>query len=320
MRAKPLLFLLLAVILVSTYFVIAEGEDDTGDTEGENNVLTCFDNTDKPVCLVSNCEFEFDAAGLDSAKCDFLPQNYILVRYRKDGIAGDGPVASGLVMPMDADGNLAPMRIADIPCANPLALKLAFFNYLAKEWVIIEGSSAFYTDKNGQPLENPSESSEYVMLKAEDVDFKAYFESVDYAYLAVLEMRMPYSEQNECVLTNCPSGKTLFTSDDYGVIEDSKLISGSKITFIYCPPVKGCEPSADGVCDRECPQNSDPDCGLCTSSPEPDCCDLSANSICDADCSGTDPDCVCAVTKDGCCSGKAGDPESEALAELFAAA
>ena len=65
-----------------------------------------------------------------------------------------------------------------------------------------------------------------------------------------------------------------------------------------------CENTDDGVCDPDCYQDVDPDCGNCTSSAN-DCCDDTSDGVCDTDCvAGVDPDCQtnCGLDSDDCCS------------------
>jgi len=90
---------------------------------------------------------------------------------------------------------------------------------------------------------------------------------------------------NDCVIANCNFGA-------YGLRPFSGLVGINKeITFSFCGFVPKCNANKDGLCDVNCFQGIDPDCGTC--SPEAsDCCLPSNDGICDIDCyEGVDIDC-----------------------------
>ncbi|PIN80698.1 hypothetical protein COV16_00410 [Candidatus Woesearchaeota archaeon CG10_big_fil_rev_8_21_14_0_10_34_8] len=297
-RVKLLSSLFLFVLLsLSVFFVFAEDAD----------ALTCF-NSDKDVCIVPNCEEEFSSLGLDAGKCSFDVDFSNIVLFSKSAIVD----SDGLLMPLGIDNNVFSLKTKEISCANPLSLKLAWFDYKQGDWTAIPESFAFYVDKNGNPS---NDVTDYVMLTLES---EGYFHDkigdLDKIYVAVIEARHPYTERDECIKTGCPRGKSIYVTDDYGLENDGKLAVGGKITFNYCPTVKGCKPDADGVCDKKCPQDIDPDCGRCTPDKN-DCCDLSADKFCDEDCGDADPDCSCSKEKDDCCSGIEGDVDCLPKAE-----
>lgn len=114
---------------------------------------------------------------------------------------------------------------------------------------------------------------------------------IDYVgYVAVIK-------DKKCVPTDC------FIPGFNTVPFDGIVLAGDTIRLGVCQITKGCDAAADGVCDRNCTQNLDPDCGtlMCTSQIN-DCCNPEYDGICDLDCSlGVDPDCADENYLDGLC-------------------
>lgn len=143
---------------------------------------------------------------------------------------------------------------------------------------------AYYDDSQGKWVERPTASK----LLANDVYLaQAYIRYV--GYVALLRTK-------SCVPLTCTSGgyKTKPIS--------SIVMVNEPITFEICGMTSQCEAIKDGVCDKNCPQNMDPDCSKvnCTSEAG-DCCVVSYDKKCDKDCAPyTDPDC-CRKADGFCC-------------------
>lgn len=245
-------------------------------------------------CLAVICESELSAlrpeADENWAKglCIFVAGETVPVRYSKSKLQE----LDELVLPKRTGSDLMPISKEDVSCSNPLSLKLAWFNYLEDDWEIIEQSETqFFND----------EESVVVVLNSEGIDWLVD-KGFDYYYLAIIEERRPYALTDVCAKINCPRGMLTYTVDDYNEPYDSKLLSGN-LEFRACPLPGKCNPASDGVCDRSCPQDMDPDCDMACTNKEGDCCDYSEDLVCDMDCPELDPDCACTIEADGCCSG-----------------
>jgi len=100
-------------------------------------------------------------------------------------------------------------------------------------------------------------------------------------YIAVIK-------SDRCVSTDCfiPGFSTVPFN---GIVN-----AGNPIKLGVCQITKSCDALANGVCNRKCTQDLDPDCeGITCTSQINDCCNPEQDKICDLDCAlGMDPDCA----------------------------
>ncbi len=104
---------------------------------------------------------------------------------------------------------------------------------------------------------------------------------IDYlGYIAIIK-------SPKCVPTDC------FIPGFNTVPFDGMVLVGNPIKLGVCGIAKFCDASADGICDRRCTQDLDPDCTMTCTSATNDCCNPEKDGICDLDCVlGMDPECA----------------------------
>ncbi|RME54233.1 hypothetical protein D6777_04460 [Candidatus Woesearchaeota archaeon] len=302
LRVKWYHVMIIGILLMLQFSMAEDGDGgiDQANLVEEDMPPTCAE-IDDPVCVVANCNNEFLSFGMSEDKveriCSAVISGATIYRYKDNGAMGDGAI-----FPASVDGEIIPLKTRNVQCANPLAIKLAWLDPVDKTWKIIDESEAKYVNE-----EDKKEIQVEAMFT--DSGFKQVMQSYQGPYyISVIEERRPYTEDDLCVKTDCPRGQMFYTTDEHGDYFDAKVVDGVKLKVNVCPSLTDCNPEADGVCDKACTQNVDPDCGACTPA-EGDCCDLTGEGICDTDCGEADPDCLCSEKKDDCCSGKKNDPD-----------
>lgn len=208
------------------------------------------------------------------------------------------------------------LRVQDIPCDNPGALTIGFFNPDTLRWVALDTEVEV---NEGERLSDNTYS--FITKNLEQSRIVEFLGKHEFLYFALLKRQPPITLTMDCIENICDFTRGIYTQDGFTDPFDSRIsfkglyperfgqeyVGSNMISFRVCGLPPGCDPS-DETCDPRCTVYSSEHCariydGYC-SNQGGDCCNPAHDGVCDPDCPyGVDPDCICSIEDDDCCIG-----------------